>query len=83
MPAVAPLEWNSRRTRCDSSCSVRFIRKTRCGRYGVIEAISQFELPTAYYAVTLDTNGGNDVISRHRVEERAKRACHLHNRGSH
>ena len=53
----------------------RMIWASRCGRYQVMESISNYKLPTTYYALgeTLAS-----VISQHKTKNAAQVACEKH-----
>lgn len=73
-PSRIKLEWK-RGKRADTDMSKRMIWASRCGRYQVMESISNYSLPTSYYAMRETLSS---VISTHKTRKAAERACDDH-----
>lgn len=75
--ATPRLAWKKRAKRVDTELSRRRLWASTCGRYHVMEAVSNYGLPTAFYALGATLA---DMISKHRTRSAAENACEKHNK---
>ena len=74
MPAKQ-LEWKKRAKRVNTELARRRLWASTCGRYHVMEAISNYGLPKKYYALGRSLAV---MISDHRTRNAAENACEQH-----
>lgn len=75
--ATPQLEWKKRAKRVDTDTSRRRLWASTCGRYHVMEAISNYGLPKKFYALGATLA---DLISDHRTRNAAEKACEQHSK---
>jgi len=80
---LLPLAWPKRSKRIQTAVGVAYLRTSRCGLYRVRRSVIH-GVPDVFYAQHRHpVSGPWDVISKHRVSNRAVKACEAFARRTH